>query len=258
MKRKVLIIINPGVVGDEHYCKGVYVDRDNYKAYFMSSIGGYWNESEIIIREKPSRGTVLLDLVSMSDCDYSIVIFCGHGYYSERTMSNMLILNDENQVLDSDKIKQGCTKRLIILDCCRDILPEYAIESEELRKAIRLFDSVSGKRLRPERCKRIYNEWIHNNCPNQIIVGLGCAIDESCGDSSRGGYYSLSLLKAARQIGDDMFENADLMGGGYEVSSFVRCHNGSKELVAKISGNKQNPDIEKPRSGNYLPFVVVA
>ena len=39
MKKKILIISNPGAVGAENYCEGVKKDVENYKKYFTSPEG---------------------------------------------------------------------------------------------------------------------------------------------------------------------------------------------------------------------------
>ena len=50
IRRKVLIISNPGEENSEDYSKGVFVDVENYKKFLLSPLGGYWDASEIIYR----------------------------------------------------------------------------------------------------------------------------------------------------------------------------------------------------------------
>ena len=55
MKRRALIIGNPGEKGKEGYCAGVLKDVENYQEFLMSPVGGSWEKSEIAVRLLPSR-----------------------------------------------------------------------------------------------------------------------------------------------------------------------------------------------------------
>jgi len=44
----------------------------------------------------------------------------------------------------------------------------------------------------------------------------------------------------------------------YEPYSIVNVFNGAVPLVQKLTGNTQNPQIEKPRSAPYYPFAIIA
>ncbi len=80
MKKRVLLIGNPGDEDADNYCRGVLRDIDNYKQYFMSFAGGEWYESEIKTMLKPSKIEVETEISKMQDLDYSIIVFSGHGY----------------------------------------------------------------------------------------------------------------------------------------------------------------------------------
>ncbi len=61
MKRKALMITNPGDEGSDNYCPGVLVDNNEYKKYIKSKHAGAWidqeensNQYEIIELIKPS------------------------------------------------------------------------------------------------------------------------------------------------------------------------------------------------------------
>ena len=59
--RRALLIANPGEVGDEDYCKGVYVDIKNYQQHLTSAEGGAWDGGEIQYLNRPTfscRGTI--------------------------------------------------------------------------------------------------------------------------------------------------------------------------------------------------------
>lgn len=261
MKRRILIITNAGKVGADNYCEGVYRDSENYISFFKEAYGGVYIDSEIRLLDKPRLTKVQEELSNMTkdEIDFSIVIFCGHGWYSTKSNSNIFELNDSESI-DSLEFRQGARKRIIIEDNCRKPSPEYATES--LRKAFSaraLFDS-KNQQLNPVHCKHFYNKRI-SDCSEQIIIAHACNIGEFADESSSsGGYYSSSLLKATRDKVQTQINQINL-SEHYSIFSFPHCHNIAIPLVQELSGNKQNPQIDKPRLSNgdeYLPFSVIA
>ena len=259
MKRKILIITNPGEKGDEHYCNGVYVDADNYKSFFKAPYGGYWSEqTEILHLDKPSKIVVNREINELGLCDFSILIFCGHGFYSSHSDSNIIQLNKDDRI-DSLDLRKAYNKRIIILDSCREVSKEY-ITDNVIIKAKLFTESLSGlSKLHPEQCKKYYNQTIEN-CKNQLIVSYSCNLNEFAGDSSsKGGYYSSSLLKVARKWVDDKIDSIDL-DKDYLTVNFPRLHEDSIPLTVRLSSGEQNPQIDKPRlpsTEKYLPFAII-
>ena len=93
MNRRALIIANPGEPGRESYCHGVNRDVDNYKAFLKSAIGGLWREDEIVVRVQPSRAMTTIDIGQQRRVDYSLTVFCGHGYHAAEANSTIVELN---------------------------------------------------------------------------------------------------------------------------------------------------------------------
>ena len=120
MRKKMLIISNPGARTADNYCEGVHKDVENYKKFFMSPGGGNWHLDEIECMEQPLKPMVRKKLIEMANLDFSIIIFTGHGYskngntYIELVPSSSLY-ND----MCVDELKQADQKRIIIVDCCR-------------------------------------------------------------------------------------------------------------------------------------------
>lgn len=257
MKRRVIIITNPGKDNAENYCKGVYKDASNYESFFMSPYGGYYSSNEIRVLDKPSRFRVFreLSLLTMENVEFSIIIFCGHAYYSTISESNILQINDSEEI-DSLDLRNNAKKRIIIEDNCREPHAEYILES--YTKMFSVKDST-GKQLNPQLCKEFYNEQIEN-CPNQLIIGMACDIGETAGDNeTSGGFYSSSLLKATKKLVETNLRYIALERS-FQVFSFPECHDAAVPLVKKLSGNLQNPTIIKPRLNEtkLLPFAVIA
>lgn len=261
MKRRIIIITNAGKEGADNYCEGVYRDSENYNAFFKAAYGGYYSATEIRTLNKPSKIRVReeLNLLTRDDIEFSIIIFCGHGWYSTISNSNIFCIND-NEEIDSLEFRNGARKRIIIEDNCRKPHAEYIKESfSKAFSAVALSDS-KGQRLNPEECKIYYNKKI-TDCPEQLICAMACDINEVAGDSSsKGGYYSSSLIKETIRTAESDLNSINL-SEKYRTYSFPNCHNKAIPLVLSLSGNKQNPQIEKPRlndSNEYLPFAVIA
>lgn len=250
MKRIALIISNPGEPNAENYCNGVLVDVENFRSFLISPLGGAWFGSEIHLLDRPTQQEVNAKIQQANLCDYSLVIFAGHGYFSSVTDSTILEIRPGYEY-DSLNLRTGANKRLIILDCCRKVYPEPCLESES---RLRVKFAVS-KELDPFKCRIYYDEAI-SKCSNGILVGYGCSIDETSGDGgSKGGYYSSSLIRSCK----NWFDNTDVnLSAHYSFLSFVKAHELAISRVETLSGGIQNPEIEKPRSQPYFPFAIMA
>jgi len=258
MKRRILILTNPGEKNAENYCAGVHVDAENYKSFFKAPYGGYWSDYEIIHLDKPQKSVLHSTIADFAILDFSIVIFCGHGWYSSKSSSNILELNSQ-ECIDSNDLRKCLGKRIIILDSCREVKKEYI--SDQIVKARALFENVSlFSKLNPTSCKEHYNKSIEA-CPKQLIVSYATGVDELAGESSQnGGYYSNSLLKVAREWVEEQLPEVNLQSSHY-LRNFSSCHNDAEPLVKILSGDKQHPQIEKPRLPDIkhqLPFIILA
>lgn len=242
LKRKMLIIANPGEIGDEYYCEGVNKDVENYLNFFTSAIGGAWSTDEITTLKRPNPVQVDQAVNQLRMADYSVVIFCGHGY-SLRNGDTMLELK-RNVTYDSMRLRQGAGRHVMILDCCREVV-QPLMESAQERYFLKHFDQQPVSL----QAARAYYDNAVERCQRGLIVLHGCDINECAGDDSRlGGYYSYMLCSAARQWSSSP--------SGGQVSSIVAIHNTASEAVETASKGTQHPQIEKPRSGPYFPFAV--
>lgn len=262
MKRRILIITNAGVVGSTNYCEGVFKDKANYVAFFKAGYGGYYSDSEIRTFDKPTKAKVCEELLNLTKdgIEFSILIFCGHGWYSTVSNSNIFTLNDSKEEIDSLEFRAGAKKRIVIEDNCRKPHQEYITESLVKGFSAMALSDGHRRQISPEQCKIYYNNKI-TNCPEQIIIGQACSIGEVAGDSSsNGGYYSSSLLKQTVRTAEADLQSFDL-SKSYQTYNFPLSHNNAIPLVKKLSGDTQNPQIEKPRvvdANDYLPFAVIA
>lgn len=246
MKKKILIISNPGKIGDENYCEGVNRDVDNYINFFTSSGGGSWYSTEIECLKQPDITTVKKTLDNMKDLDFSIIIFTGHGYSNnEKTYIELKPADNTLNDLCVDNLRINDKKRIIIVDCCRK---ECNLLSNMNESFAEIIEKSNSSRVDT---RALYEGYIRN-ADNMNIIMYSCDWGETSGDDSRkGGYYTSSLLKICKEY---LEQNNRALSSGY--LSAVEAHEKAKPYVKKLK-NDQNPQIEKPRSGEYLPFAVV-
>jgi len=248
MNRKALLISNAGELGADNYCDGVKVDIENYVNFLTSPLGGGWYSHEIETLDRPSVSALKNNLSEIEKADYAFIVFCGHGYYSSARNSTILQLC-KNEEIDSIELRSNTTKRTIILDCCREIVKDIITE-----RVIAKF-AEAKRDLNFSECRRYFNEAI-NKCSSSLIVGYACSKDETAGDSaSIGGYYSYSILKSAEEWRKN--NNVDISKKWSQLN-IVHAHNSAIDSVRSLSGNTQNPEIDKPRSKPYFPFAIMA
>lgn len=247
MTRKAIIIASPLTAKKESYLAGVEVDKANYKRFLCSPLGGFWYDTEITILTNPSSSAVTNAMSSISSTDYALIVFCGHG--NVQNGSTFIKIND-SEMINSNLLRVGASKQTLILDCCREVQPIALMDSLEARASI-----VTKAELNSQECRKYYDKAISDS-KSGLIVLHGCALNEYCGeDASKGGYYSSSLVKAARDWHGDSQDNT---ASTYGIFTVPTAHDNAAILVKGLSGKRQNPDIEQPRTLSTLPFAVIA
>lgn len=247
--RKALIIGAP-----DEKIPGVNLDIKNLRVFFNSPIGGFWYDNEITTLVSPSANDIRRQVELLRGYDYSLIFFAGHGYHSIERKRTILHINSR-ETLDSLELRAGAAKHSLIMDCCRK--PES--ERRLLKAAM---DSMSFTEARtqqpdPAKCRQYFNKAI-DDCENGLVVMNSCSIDETAGESSsEGGYYTSSLIDSANDWAKNRLRSIDLTKN-YATSSTQECHNSAAAQVKRLSGNRQNPTFESPRSEKKFPFAVVA
>ena len=251
--RRALLISNPGETGQENYCKGVYVDINNYQQLLTSPTGGAWDEREVIHMDRPSAKDVRDMVAAISPRDYVFVMFTGHGWYSSAHGDRVLELRAGEQILATDLLR-GAKKRTIILDCCQKVHPEAIFE--KIARDI-VFANASVGRV-PDRaaCRKFFDEGVQA-VPESIVKLTSCSIGEySTDDDTRGGRYNGSLIE---YVEDWVQAQAiDRFSHSVASTSIVVAHEAAAQKTRRLSVDKQNPTIEKIRTGPYFPFAVFA
>jgi hypothetical protein len=248
--RKGLLIGGPGRPGRQDYLPGVARDLANYDRFLRSPLGGAWYSSEIISLDDPPASTVRAAVQTLKSADYSFALFSGHGYVTSNRRSTIVCLRGDEE-MDSTELCAGAEKHTLILDCCRIVAKPMLAED-----ALAKMDSmVAAKNLSASACRRYYEKAI-SECPSGQIVTHSCDLHETANDDPvRGGYYAFSLIDVA----EDWAENNSVdLSKYYEAFRMPPAHDEASDVVRRRSGNRQNPKMDKPRSGPYFPFAIVA
>jgi hypothetical protein len=201
------------------------------------------------VLQSPSKDSVINEIRALKSAEYSIVIFSGHGYHDGASNSTIVELSSSVS-LDSKELKIGAPKHTLILDCCRQVYTPKLM-FEDLAKAM----DKRAVQLSSDECRRYYDKHIAD-CANGIVTLYSCSVGESAlDDASRGGVYLSSLLKVATQWLDQSSVDTSK---NWNKLTVVGAHDRAELLVKQESGNRQNPNIQKPREEPYFPFAVIA
>lgn len=244
MKKRLILIYNEGEEGTQSYLRGVLADISNYKAFFKSIEGGAWNDNESMTFHKPSAEQIKAYIEENADSEYFLIVFCGHGgSYNGDTILELDFCVD----LPLSDLRGWVrhTRSLIICDCCREA-PEVEPIMESLNTRIRMF-SQGGTISDRIKARSEYQKAIKATSERIYSIGFAASLGEEAGESSKGGFYSHSLLKAASTVAKS---------GDVGVVSFLQCHNMAEPNVIKLSNDEQHPEYLATRSNAQLPFVV--
>lgn len=105
---------------------GVYTDVDWWDVFLRSNPGGVWSTSEIYIAKDYKKDAILKLITSAKSCDYSLVVFAGHGQTLKTDMpwAEAQLLLSEGNSLSEREINPGSPRCTLIMDCCRGLADE--------------------------------------------------------------------------------------------------------------------------------------
>jgi hypothetical protein len=250
--RRALLISNAGETGAENYCRGVFADIANYKRFLDSAQGGWWFSTEVVAVDRPTKNEVRALVKNLSSSDYLFIAFAGHGWYSSTDNATVLTLKN-GEDLSSLELYEGRAKKTIVLDCCRQIHNESALE--EAREMQKMAFSAAAAKRTPDgkRCRALFDQQIER-AGDELVICHSSTPPEKSGDDERvGGHYTSSLIAAAVAWADEVAEDHSLNNVAMSV---VSAHEQAAPVTTRRRGGKQHPSIEKPKSGPYFPFAV--
>lgn len=169
--RKLLLLCNPGTQG-VNYVPAVHTVLQRYNNYFMSEVGGAWDDGEIL--EEPqgydenSEVTWLaIQLKELALADYSMIVFVGHGGAYQGNDKIQLSQGKTIDVTDflAPQGMEGSIKRTVIVDACRSLI---GATQQQLILEQREF-SGQGQ-LDRDYCRRHYNHQIEVCEPHVELI----------------------------------------------------------------------------------------
>jgi len=224
MNRKALLI------GNSSGLSGVKKDILNWQFYLMSDIGGKWFPSEIDVEMNPSK-IALMSKINMlkNRYDFVIVVYSGHGAYSEGTI---LEINSKEEYVYEKDLKNIAPRQISVFDCCRAVVTIQDSIKESLR-------NLSVKNQFTSNIRQDYETRIMQAIPQQVSL-YACSIGEYAYDSNDGGYYTKNFLKSTGLFVDNQ---RFLTVGMVHQAGAIRTTNEVKEKENAI----QNPDAFLPK-----------
>jgi hypothetical protein len=256
MKRKLILISNPGNPSHSNYVRTTEDAIRMWESFFRSPIGGYWEDDEIAhYGEDMNISPEKLRRLVAIQCDYSIVVFCGHGCCTkdEKDAIQLPVPTDENVNLFPVEDFFGNTassiRRTVILDACRTIIPYTSRQLFEERQysSIYRIDGIA--------CREYYNSLIMQASPHVEILystsehhkAYGTLVGSQYADTTSNLVRTNSLLWKAQAINNRL--------GHF---CYTMC-----DLQKDLTSNLVNRNVQIPeyriigKAGMSFPFVAM-
>ena len=240
--RKAIIICGTYREGHENFLPGTQQDAKFLKKFLMSDLGGDWTNEEIKIYTNPTEEEILT--INEIQCDYSIVVFTGHGFTNDENEELYFDINDIGY--HNKYFKTQALKQTLIYDCCRSYFTPEANYTlfESMEKIAFVKDSTSNIR-------ELYDSYIKNAEPGKIylysvVEGLAANIHPK-----RGSDFIFSLLNGALNWGQK--KTLSINDKVLKINTAFYC---AKEIMKKFSDD-QIPEMCGSLKRNFWsPFAV--
>jgi hypothetical protein len=212
---------------------------ENYSRFFQSSSGGAWYTNEIEVLKSPSPSSLRSAMHRLKSADYSIVVFAGHGGYSNAKQTTMLQLAPGVNV-EEYELKDGAPRHTVIIDACRVHLDRPVMESRRVEAMT--FDHADNTAF----SRRLFDNHI-SKCAPGLAVMYSCSVGEGAEEATdSGGLYSSILIR----VGENR------RAGAEKISTISEAHEDATILVRRETRDKQNPRAMFPRTLPRFPFAV--
>ncbi len=246
LTRKAFIIGSP--TSKYGNLPGVTADHENYRSFLVSPAGGAWQHAEIVDIGAVSAQDLERSILTAQDCDYSLVIFAGHGSYNPRLRETMVCINDKEDVAVSS-LNTGSRRQLTITDACRtvpiqELMEKFSARADALAKSLTTTYRDS--------CRALYDRAITEAEVGQSYV-YSCSVNEAAGETQNGGVFSRALLVHAESWAERATYFARLKAT--ELLSIRDAFDGVTSAL-KARRVAQSPVLEEGRRIRSFPFAV--
>jgi len=226
---------------------GAKQDVDLLYELLASDLSGAWEAGEITILRNPSYNQIISAIAGLSSVAYGFISYSGHGYHAEE-LDETKICTIENQGkpywMSISQLVPRCSKYTLSIDCCRNVKTEYFAEAIE-RKAAASFSLIQ----RPPRYKyrQLFDSRVET-AENGGTKMYSCNLNESAGETSRGGYFTRGLVKSAYDSEPSTNTNSLFlpMTGAFDTAY----------TYVQAKSPQQHPQFEPGRRNNYFPWAV--
>lgn len=175
INRNLILISNPGNPNDKNYVKTTEEAIGRWETFFRSPIGGNWKSEEITRfgegnTIEPERLKRLIIPLNTVQCQYSMIVFCGHGCCTaddEDAIQLPIPTKDNNNLMPvEDLLGNGLpfVRRTVILDACRSLIPYTSTQLFEKKQYSSIY-TIDGVE-----CGKYYDSLIMQAQPHVEIL----------------------------------------------------------------------------------------
>ena len=115
---------------------GVRADIDAWKEFLQSSVGGSWDEGEIVDLSEETLASIKGELAFGRLFDYTLLCFAGHGRAtldSDGYSTTIIQINDKEEVAEYD-LNPKSPRCTMLFDCCRRLPTDAELESFAIKE----------------------------------------------------------------------------------------------------------------------------
>jgi hypothetical protein len=237
MKRKAIIIYCSNTKSGK--LNGPVKDNENFREHLTGNIGGNWYDHEVISMPNPTRQEVLDEIKRSQGCDYTFIVFTGHGAFEENARRQHMEVAD-GDITISD-IKTTAPRQTIIIDACRGFFTEF-------KKSLQENKMFSMDSLLISRSTRKIFEDVIEAAPEGLTVLYAASENQTAMDTNNGAAYLISLIESATDWEKQR---------GSSVLDLKRAHEKAIEyLKENFEDTIQVPALNQEKRTVYFPFAV--
>ncbi len=260
MNRQLLLISNPGNPNENNYVRTTETAIDRWESFFRSPIGGYWQDDEIMRYGENNQIDAnefqrLLTALNTVQCDYSVIVFCGHGACTTNDKDAIQLPipspANNNLIAVEDLINPAISsvRRTVILDACRSLIPYTSEQLFEQRK----YSSVNA--IDGIKCSKYYNTLIMQSSPHVEVLYSTSKHEKAYGSMSGSQYADvMSDLVRAKSL----YWKILAIQNRYGQFCYSMCEL-QKDLIAElVKRNIQIPEYQIIGTADTsFPFVAL-